>query len=270
MFSRCLASLAVALFASGVLSASAQSLNLSTQCEDSLAAVAASSDGQCLNADGLIPLALAGSSDSLIDPFNKWLTGFCSQPACANSSLSTILTNITQGCATDLSVVGFSQGSLPALIASVEEYYPLAREIACLKDNSANQLCVTEELTDVQTSTGSTLSVNGITSLVPQLLSGGFSSLNLTQSQTCNGCTKTAFNLIGQTYPGIFDSDDNTTISNACGADFLNGAQPSGISQTASGDKLPSSGKNGVVAGISIGPMTASMVALAVGFLTLA
>ncbi|KAI0062922.1 hypothetical protein BV25DRAFT_1838024 [Artomyces pyxidatus] len=257
-----------ALLAGGIVSASAQSL--SSGCQSTLAAVASSSDADCLNAAGLIPLALAGNNTSLVTPLNNWLTGLCSQTACTNSSLSAVVTNVTQGCSGDLASIGFNSDALPTVIADVQSFYPLVREVACLKDDSANELCVTEELNALQSAVGS-LTINTITGLIPKVLAGGFSSLNLPNNATCNSCTKEAYNLINSQMPSIISSDDNSTISSSCGADFSNGAQPSGISQTAAGLSL-SNGKNtnAAMSAFPMGSAVASLFALAAGFAALA
>lgn len=221
--------------AGGFLSASAQSFNISNECQSTLTTLATSSDGACLNLAGLLPLALAGSNTSLVDPINTWLGGLCSVDACNNDTLSTIVTNITQGCATDLQPLGFDPSAGPSVVSDVQQWYPTVRQVACLKDGSANQLCVTQTLTNLQSSTG-TLSISGIIALVPNLLGGGFA--NIPKNETCTNCLKESYNLISQMQPNPFNSDAQSAISNQCGADFINGSQPEGLTETASGSSL--------------------------------
>jgi hypothetical protein len=118
----------------------------------------------------------------------------------------------------------------------VQQYYPVVREIVCLKEyvflgarvptaessginifpsNNASQLCLIEELYNVQNATG-TLTTDDIFS--PQLI---VPILTLPQNVTCNNCTKEAYNIINTKYPQDITSHTNSTISNQCGADFL-------------------------------------------------
>jgi len=99
--------------------------------------------------------------------------------------------------------------------------------------NNANQVCVIEELYDIQNVTG-TLSADKVFSLFAE----GLPVLSLPQTVTCNNCTKEAYNIIITETPRVITSDGNSTLSNRCGADFLDGSTPAGISQTAAGSGL--------------------------------
>ena len=61
------------------------------------------------------------------------LTGLCSQDACSNSTLSSIITNVTNGCSSDLSSFGFSSDDTQTVISAVQAYYPTVRSLVCLK-----------------------------------------------------------------------------------------------------------------------------------------
>ncbi|KAA1472850.1 hypothetical protein DENSPDRAFT_881574 [Dentipellis sp. KUC8613] len=236
--------LTLAVVAGGALSVSAQSSGLSSSCQSALAGIAASSEGNCINAAGLIPLGLAGSDSSLVNPINSWLSGACSQAACSNDTLATFATNITQGCASDLSSFGISDTS--SIVSAVQQFYPTVREIACLKDNDASQLCVTQTLSNVQSAAG-TLSLNNIISLVPKILSGGLAALNLPQNATCTNCLKEAYNIAVQDQPGLIPSSANSTVSGQCGASFTDGQQPNNIVETASGTALAKNSSSGAL-----------------------
>ncbi|KAF8274393.1 hypothetical protein EI94DRAFT_681244 [Lactarius quietus] len=192
-------------------------------------------------------------------PFQSWLTGLCSKDPCTNQTLATLVANITQGCSSDLSSLGINDSDPSSITASVQQYYPVVRQVACLKDNNDNQLCVIDELYNIQNTTG-TLSAADIFSLkhiVPILTS---------QNVSCNNCTKEAYNTIITQYPQAITSDVNSTISNQCGADFIDGKTPAGISQTAAGSSLSKSGgdSNGAPRPLLLGCVPASLVALAV------
>lgn len=97
------------------------------------------------------------------------------------------------------------------------EFLPqIVHGVNTLLSNNASQLCVIEELYDIQNSTGTTLSADVIFSLktVAPLL-------DLPQNVKCNNCTKEAYNIIINEAPQAITSDENSTISKQCGADFL-------------------------------------------------
>ncbi|KAH9986529.1 hypothetical protein BJV74DRAFT_718044, partial [Russula compacta] len=203
---------------------------VSSQCQSTLASIATSPDAQCLNAGAVLPIFLGNSSTSIVGPINTWLTGLCSKDACSNQTLAAFVTNITQGCSSEL---GSNNGNVTT---SVQEFYPSVRQIVCLKDNNTNQLCPVEGLYDIQNATG-TISVDNVFSLIPQILFVGL-PVGQGQNTTCNNCTKAAYNILHSNIPQNITSDDNSTISNQCGASFLDGKTPAGISETAAGSSL--------------------------------
>ncbi len=216
------------------------SFDVSAQCQSSLVNIASSTEGQCLNSAGIAPIFFTGSNTSLIGPFQSWLTGLCSKDPCTNQTLATLVANITQGCSSDLSSLGINNSNVSSITASVQEYYPVVRQIACLKEyvsrgtsssqivhganilpsDNANQLCVIEELYNIQNVTG-TLSADNVFSLFPKLIAAGLPALGLPQNVTCNNCTKEAYNIIIAETPQVITSDGNSTLSKQCGADFL-------------------------------------------------
>jgi hypothetical protein len=111
------------------------SVGVSAQCQSTLINLAASTEGQCLNSAGIVPIFVAGSNTSLIGPFQSWLTGLCSKDPCTNQTIATLVANITQGCSSDLlSSLGLNTANVSFVTASVEEYYPVVRQIACLQE----------------------------------------------------------------------------------------------------------------------------------------
>ena len=106
---------------------------VSTQCQNTLIAVAASSSAECLNPSGLLQVFLQGTSSSAVTPVDNWLKGLCKLGSCSNDNLSAIATNITTGCATDLeSILGDAQPS--AIAAIVQKAYPTVRKGVCLAE----------------------------------------------------------------------------------------------------------------------------------------
>jgi hypothetical protein len=232
-----LAPLLAPLLAPFVVAQSSSGLDVSAQCQSTLLNISSSSEGQCLNAAGLVSVFLTSSNTSAVGPVQNWLTGLCSKGPCTNQTLATLVSNITQGCSSDLSSLGIN-GNASSITASVQHYYPVVREIACLKDNNASQLCIIEELYNIQNNTG-TLTPDDIFS--SQLI---LPILTLPQNMTCNNCTKEAYNIIITKYPQDITSHTNSTISKQCGADFLDGKTPADISQTAAGSSLSKSSGN--------------------------
>jgi len=217
---------AALLFGAGLSSAQ----TISSGCRQTLLNMLGSPDAQCLNPSALLSLATNSGSSSIISPIDNWLTGLCAQAPCTNSSLSAVVTNVTSGCSTDLSSLGLSMGNPSQIITIVQEAYPTVRQAACLKDNSARELCATELLTDIQTTFG-TLSIANIIQIIPNIFSGNAS---IPQNVTCSDCVKQTFNVVQQNFPGLLDSGASSALGTACGSAFTNGATPTEISQAAS------------------------------------
>jgi len=219
----------VALIAAAAQSVSA--LSLSSQCQATLASVVTSADAKCLNAQSLVGLVVASENSSVVSPINNWLTGMCSQGSCTNETLAAVVGNLTSGCSSELSSLGFSSSDSGELTSIVQMVYPTARKVACLADSSnSNSLCVTETLTNIQPYTG-TLSLSNIGSIISEI-SGG-SVPHLPNNVTCTNCTKAAYDIISQAYPEVVQGSANSTITSQCGASFVDGQEPASITQMA-------------------------------------
>jgi hypothetical protein len=155
----------------------------------------------------------------------------CSQSACSNQTLATLVTNVTNGCSSDLSSLGLD---VQDVTTTVQRFYPTERQILCLQEyvlfwgfasipssrlltctspsNSTNQLCAVEGLYVIQNKTGA-LSINNISAIVPPICSE--------QDVACSNCTKAAYNIILANDPEIITSSVNSSLSNQCGANFL-------------------------------------------------
>jgi hypothetical protein len=220
------------LIASAVGGALAQISGVSTQCQSTIIAVAASPSAACLNPSGLLQVFLQGTSNSAVSPIDTWLKGLCALGPCSNDNLSAIVTNVTTGCATDLqSVIGNTQPS--AITALVQRAYPTVRKGFCLADASKkNQLCLTQTLSSVESVTG-TLTVNKIVQIVPAIVAGETAPLN--GVNLCTPCVKQIYNVAKTDFPTIFGANDVTSdMQVKCGASFVDGASDPNIVQTAS------------------------------------
>ena len=90
----------------------------------------------------------------------------------------------------------------------------ITRKHANLLDSTkANELCITELLTDIQDSAG-TLSINNLLQIIPNLFSGGS---NIPQNVTCSDCVKQAYNIVNKDYPGLIPS---SSLNSTCGSSF--------------------------------------------------
>lgn len=256
-----------ALAAASVLASTAYaqtpSLNISQGCQSTLAGLAVSSDAQCINASGLVTaFATLDANTSIVGPVNNWLSGACSQQPCSNQTLSSLISNITAGCANDLSALGFSSSDTQTVISEVQQFYPTVREVVCLKNSTSNNLCVTDLLNDVQGAVG-TLSENNIGTIVSSFFGNTDKLQALLKSAACTDCVKAAYNTINSKFPGLITSDDQSSISSTCGSGFTDGKTPSSVSQTAAGVSGSSNNNSGALAAFPVTSLTVALSGLA-------
>jgi len=205
-------------------------VSISSQCESTLVTLAASSDGKCIDASALTGIFLQGSGSSIISPVDTWLHGLCSVGSCSNTVLASLVTNLTSGCGTELTTL-FGNLSPSQLTSIVQEAYPTVRKVVCLEDSTdSDELCVTQTLTNIQSTTG-TLTLTELSSILDTMIGGG--TLGLPQNTTCTNCNKASYNIANADFPSLVGSE-NATIQTTCGASFTDGSTPSGIVQTAS------------------------------------
>jgi len=102
---------------------------VSTQCQNTVVAVAADPRSQCLNPGDLLKVFVTGSDGSIVAPVDTWLKGLCSRGPCSNDDLAFIATNVTTGCAQD-----FGNISPDTVVPIVQKIYPTARKAACLAE----------------------------------------------------------------------------------------------------------------------------------------
>ncbi|KAJ8456885.1 hypothetical protein ONZ45_g18539 [Pleurotus djamor] len=223
----------------------AQSLSLSESCQNALGGVVTNSDtANCLNPSALISIALNGGNTSVVQPIDNWLGGMCSAAPCSNATLEATTRSVIQGCSTDLASIGLGtdESSISSVVSQIQLYYPTVRKIACLKKYvflevisantqqtfpSSNTFCVTELLTEVQNTYGP-LTINNLPNLLASI-----SPTQLPTNITCSSCSKEAYNIIKQDFP-VVQSDSDPMAQAECGASFIDGTTPEGITQTAS------------------------------------
>ncbi|CAE6534606.1 unnamed protein product [Rhizoctonia solani] len=252
----------VLVVAAATVGASAQSLSsLSASCQAAGAAVLTGPAGTCLGVAGLVNVAMTNSSQSLVTPINSWLTSTCSQPACTNATIESALTNITNGCQSDLNSAGITSGTWTDISDYVKEWYPVGRQVACLKEG--NDLCVTKTLQAIENWVGQPLSKSTIQTVIPKLISTG---TDVPTNLTCTDCTHAAYSLIR---PHLSESQRGTWdnyVNGQCGSNsgYTDGTTPAGIVQSANAATQGSS--NGAISSFG----TWSTTALLAGVATLA
>ncbi|KAL0956470.1 hypothetical protein HGRIS_002616 [Hohenbuehelia grisea] len=257
MFNLKFATLASVTIGAGL--ASAQQLTLSSNCQTALSNVLTNADtAACLNPSALVSVALNGGNASIVDPINNWLTGFCNAAPCSNDTLSTATRNLLSGCAADLGP--FSEGiNADEVVAQVQQIFPTFRKVACLKEG--NSLCVTKVLTDAQNLLG-TLSINNAMAVFAKARTLTEIPTNI----TCTNCVKAAYNIVKQDFPDAIPSQD---VSSVCGASFIDGNTPSGISQSLTDSGNKASNNNAALAQSVLGgiPVVGTLFASAAFFM---
>ncbi|KAH7888405.1 hypothetical protein F5I97DRAFT_692976 [Phlebopus sp. FC_14] len=248
------------LLIAGAGIATAQSI--SSQCTSALASVAGSPDAACLNPSALVSLALSNSGSSVIPTIDTWLTGLCATGPCSNATLQAVVSNVTNGCSTELQSLGLGTSDSQSLTSIVESVYPTARQVVCLKDTSVNGLCVTELLTDIQDAT-TTLSINNIIGLVSQVASG--QNVSIPQNVTCSNCSKAGYTIVAQNYPSVVASEQSF-VQGECGTSFTDGQIPSNIEETASNSTSTTTGGAATLSVSSLNIGAAMLVAVSSAF----
>jgi hypothetical protein len=89
-------------------------------------------------------------------------------------------------------------------------------DLLLLRSTSANSLCVTELLTDIQSAT-TTLSLSNIVGLITEAISG--TTVGIPQNVTCSNCSQAAYTIVAQDFPGLLTSEEST-IQSECGSSF--------------------------------------------------
>ncbi|KAG8213637.1 hypothetical protein J3R82DRAFT_10326 [Butyriboletus roseoflavus] len=251
-----------ALLIAGAGLAVAQSI--SSQCSSALTSVATSSQAACLDLLLLAPLATSNTNTSIIPTVNNWLTGMCSQAPCTNATLQSIVTSVVSGCSSDLASLGLSTSDPTSLAMTVEAAYPAVRQIACLKDTSANTLCATEQLTEIQSST-TTLSINNIVGMATMAMTG--KTMSIPQNVTCSNCSKAAYTILAKDFPTLL-TNEQATFQSECGSSFTDGQMPSNIQEAASNSTSTGGAASLSVSSLNVG--VAMLIAVSSAFVVFA
>jgi len=113
----------------------ATNVELSASCTQALKDVDNNPEVQsCLQPDAFVELWQTSPTESIVGPVNTWLSEICATPACSNDLWPTIVQNITTGCAEDIKSQGFTTEDASTGVQYIQEYYPIVRDIMCLKE----------------------------------------------------------------------------------------------------------------------------------------
>ncbi|KAF9565526.1 hypothetical protein CPC08DRAFT_759446 [Agrocybe pediades] len=205
--------------------------SLSSSCQTTLKGLLTAPEAECLNLGSFLSSAVA-SNKTVPDIADSWLTGLCALGSCSDANIASVVTTVAQGCSTDLNNAGItSLISTDQMVSFAQQFYPSARQVACLKDDSANKLCVPSTLSSVESIIGP-LSVSMLN--VDSLTQNGEKLLSNLKSFACTGCVKQAYNIISKVFPSqSILGVGNSELTDSCGASFIDGSASSGISQTA-------------------------------------
>lgn len=224
---------AAGLVVAVAVGAAAQDLSsLSSSCQTVATNILTGPASTCLGINSLISVALTPKNQSIISPIDNWLKSTCPQPACTNATIDSVISNITTGCATDLTQIGVTSDDIQSMKPQIEGFYHIGREIFCLQDTSnANAYCLTTTLQAIQSYINETLSVNNIATIAPKLSA---SSSDVPKDLICTPCIDKAYDILK---PYLSNSDiqaADSYFSGLCGSSFTSGTAPTNIVQTAS------------------------------------
>ncbi|KAG8740228.1 hypothetical protein FRC10_004568 [Ceratobasidium sp. 414] len=125
----------------------------------------------CLNTLGLLNVITTPSGQSWVGPFDSYLTATCSQPACANDTISAAIASLKDGCASDLAAKNWSPDDISTILTKASGYYPATREVMCLRDTGYNQaLCITTTLSKIEAMVGQPLNIGTLVAETPGVL----------------------------------------------------------------------------------------------------
>ncbi|KAF8595701.1 hypothetical protein BDV93DRAFT_611287 [Ceratobasidium sp. AG-I] len=208
---------------------------LSDSCNKALGQLVIGPAATCLNTVGLINVLTTPSTQSWVEPFDKYLTTTCSQPACTLDTISTAISGLKDGCSGDLAAKGWSADDVASMMTSWKNYYPPTRQVMCLRDTadmSGQKLCITTTLSNQEAMLGQPLNIGTLVANLPTILHSH--SINIPKNISCTACTQGAYTLARPNLPSAesVQAWDNFWV-NQCGENFISGTLPTSIAQTA-------------------------------------
>ncbi|KAG8723868.1 hypothetical protein FRC09_001447 [Ceratobasidium sp. 395] len=250
----------IAAAAVGVL-AQGGGLGLSSSCQNALNDTANGPAGTCLNVRGFVDIYTeTQGSESLISPVDSWLSSICSQPACTNATIDAVISNFSAGCRTDLVQENVMDDQVQTIVGYIKTYYPVAREVVCLKDsNASGQFCVSDGLKRLENQIGAPLTPNNLRNPI-------YSSLTLNsimkKNVICTDCMKAGWNMVKPYTDSTDRAEIDSELDGVCGSGFANSPAPASIQRTAnSGTQAANDSQNGATITLAF----ESMMTIALG-----
>ncbi|KAG8791939.1 hypothetical protein FRC12_007776 [Ceratobasidium sp. 428] len=250
-----IAAAAVGVFAQGGGS------GLSPSCQNALNDAVNGPAGTCLNVRGFVDIYTeTQGSESLIPPVDSWLSSICSQPACTNATIDTVVSTFTAGCRTDLAQENVTNDQVQTIVGYIKMYHAVAREVVCLKDsNVSDQFCVTDGLKRLENQIGVPLTPNNLRN--PIYSSFTFDTI-MKKDVICTDCMKAAWNIVKPYTINTDRAEIESELDGICGSEFANSPAPSSIQGTAnSGTQAANDSQNGA----TITSAFESMMTIALG-----
>lgn len=240
---------------------------LSSGCQSELTSLALSSQADCLNFAGLVPLATLSSSASIVPAIESYLTGLCSNgPSCTSDTVTSIATNLTKACSSDLEGLGLGSGTVAQLPALIEQYYSVAVNAVCLRNNNdtTSPFCSSSLLVTLQSSINQNLTTSNIVSSLTAVLS----NTTLEQSLACTTCAQGMYGTVRPSLNATLQTELDSELNGICGTSAANSTGvPNGVVEatgslaTQSPTGAPASSTSGAASSISVrGSTTTSVV----------
>ncbi|KAL0068867.1 hypothetical protein AAF712_004198 [Marasmius tenuissimus] len=210
------------------------SFTLSTSCSTSLQGLLRDESAACFNGAALFTAIIGSQGNNTISVPNivdAWLSSLCTTGSCTDENIAKVATNLTSGCSEDLNALGINVLSAQDKIVDIaQQVYPPVRQIACLKDDTANKFCAVQTISNVEKTIG------GLTMDDISFLSLPFDAIRLVatgaKELACTNCMKSAFNIARNSFPSIVSEADDK-LGEFCGTSFVDGSNPEGVSQSA-------------------------------------
>ncbi|ETW79997.1 hypothetical protein HETIRDRAFT_419615 [Heterobasidion irregulare TC 32-1] len=107
--------------------------------------------------------------------------------------------------------------------------------MACFKDTSVNQLCLTELFTRIEDRSGTLTSDNLAFVMLSLVIQPSSADIDFVTRGVCSHCGQQMYHTLNIDFPGLLTSDDVSDNQNLCGTSFINITEPFVVTQTANG-----------------------------------
>lgn len=204
--------------------------DLSSGCQAAAGGLLTSDFGACSNIVGLV--SVIGASGSILTPLTNWVSGVCSATPCTTDTLKQANQTVSTGCSSDIQKNSVIAVALQTIVSN----YNGARDMLCTQYTANSTFCVPSILGNIQTASGSNITINEIVSLVSgNVTPAGKAFANVPSGTYCNDCghalatQSAAFLAAANGGNSTTNSSATSAISTTCGASFADGKIPSTV-----------------------------------------